>query len=239
MSKTKQRLRSIYHALRNGAQPQMRDLVDRAGASRAAIFNEFYKENLWEGSVSRSGPGSTLEQTEAVRKELPLLLQEFGIRSMLDAPCGDFYWMNATQIEIDSYVGGDIVKQLIEANQQQFENAKRRFVCLDITRDRFDKVDLVLCRDCLVHFSYHDIQRVIRNFKNSDSSYLLTTTFTRLEANSDIPTGQWRPVNLQRPPFNFPAPLRVINERCTENDGQYADKSLGLWDLRNLPDFEY
>jgi hypothetical protein len=40
---------------------------------------------------------------------------------------------------------------------------------------------------------------------------------------------------LTLPPFNFPQPIEVITEGCTENDGRYADKSLMLWNISDLP----
>jgi hypothetical protein len=42
-------------------------------------------------------------------------------------------------------------------------------------------------------------------------------------------------LNLQYAPFLFPAPLAVINESCTEAGGDYADKSLALWRVEDLP----
>lgn len=105
---------------------------------------------------------------------------------------------------------------------------------LDLTRDRLPTVDLVLCRDCLVHLSFAQAQQALANIAASGARYLLTTTFTGRSENADIPTGKWRALNLQRPPFNLPQPLELINERCTEKDGRYADKSLGLWPVADL-----
>jgi hypothetical protein len=95
---------------------------------------------------------------------------------------------------------------------------------------------MIFSRDMTVHLSNRDALAAFRNFKRSKSEYLLTTTFTATETNEDILTGEWRPMNLQRPPFNFPDPLRLINEHCTEDGGKYTDKSLGLWRLKDLPD---
>lgn len=64
--------------------------------------------------------------------------------------------------------------------------------------------------------------------RTPSSRYLLTTTYTERQINVESATGGWRPLDLQLPPFNFPAPLAVINENCTEGDGQYADKSFGV-----------
>ena len=102
---------------------------------------------------------------------------------------------------------------------------------MDITKVRLPTGDLILCRDCLVHFSLSDIHSALNNFKASQSRYLLTTTFTNLTFNQEIRTGSWRPLNLEIEPFNFPKPILVINENCTEGEMNYTDKSLALWDL--------
>jgi hypothetical protein len=52
--------------------------------------------------------------------------------------------------------------------------------------------------------------------------------------NQDIEDGDWRLLNLERAPFNFPKPLAVYNEGCDEQGSAYADKSLGLWRVENL-----
>jgi hypothetical protein len=62
----------------------------------------------------------------------------------------------------------------------------------------------------------------------------MTTTFTECEENVDIVTGDWRIINLQIPPFSLPEPVLILNEECTEGDGTYADKSLGLWKISDL-----
>ena len=63
----------------------------------------------------------------------------------------------------------------------------------------------------------------------------MSTSFVNLERNIDIYTGDWRPINLEKEPFNFPKPLITINEKCQEMDGIYADKSLCLWKINKLP----
>jgi hypothetical protein len=96
--------------------------------------------------------------------------------------------------------------------------------------------DLVLIRDCLVHLSFVDIARAIGNLRRSNITWLLTTTFPEQEANEDIHTGDWRPLNLGRGPFHWPTPVELLNERCSEGEGQFADKSLGLWRINEISD---
>jgi hypothetical protein len=85
-----------------------------------------------------------------------------------------------------------------------------------------------------VHFSLTDIWRALRNFKRSRSRYLLTTTFVEHDDNPEIATGEWRPLNLERPPFSFPPPLAVVDERCLHSGGVMRDKRFALWELANL-----
>ena len=97
---------------------------------------------------------------------------------------------------------------------------------------------LVFCRDCLVHFSYQDVRKALKNLIRSESKYLLTTSFPGRK-NYDIVTGNWRALDLEAPPFDFPKPLLIINEGCTERNGRYADKSMVLWDLSQLSRIEF
>ncbi len=197
------------------------------------MFTDIYRNSSFGGKDSRSGAGSDLIQTAEVRRRLPALLQQIGIQTMLDIPCGDFHWMKAVELDV-RYTGADVVAEMIQRNQQQYGNESHRFVTLDLVRDELAKVDLVFCRDVLVHFSFEDVFAALRNIKRSGSEYLLTTTFTARDGNIDIRTGQWRPLNLERPPFGFPPPILIINEKCTEGDGSWGDKSLGLWKVRDL-----
>jgi hypothetical protein len=201
--------------------------------SNRDIFRDIYQSNLWGNKDSRSGAGSDLTQTVEVRRLLPLLIDDLGVKTMLDIPCGDWHWMKDTRFPVD-YTGADIVPELVERNQQLYGNETCRFLALDLIKDDLPKVDLVLSRDVLVHLSFNDILAALHNLKRSGSEYFLTTTFTDRAINPDIPTGQWRPLNLQKPPFNFPQPLRLINEKCTEGDGSWGDKSLGLWKLADI-----
>lgn len=204
------------------------------GKSAREIFRKIYQDNYWGNADSRSGAGSDLRQTSEVRRILPELIDEFGIQTMLDIPCGDWHWMKALSLNTN-YVGADIVPELVQRNQSLYGNEQHRFITLDLTSNELPCVDLVFSRDVLVHLSIEDVFAALDNIRRSGSEYLLTTTFTERSTNINIPTGHWRPLNLQKPPFNFPAPVRLINERCTEGDGSWGDKSLGLWRVRDIP----
>ena len=162
------------------------------------------------------------------------LLIELGTRSLLDAGCGDFNWMKEVQLPIERYFGVDVVPELIAKNQTNYKAPGRLFIHRDIARDDLPRSDLILCRDCLVHFSYEDALAALQNFKRSKAPYLLTTTFVNFPENADIQTGGWRQLNLERAPFNFPSPQRMIDEKCWHTGGIYSDKRLALWRLEQI-----
>jgi len=200
-----------------------------AGLDLGARFTRLYETNLWDGAESRSGVGSSLAATERIRRELPPLLHRLGVRRLLDVPCGDFHWMRHVELGDVEYVGGDIVAELVAENERRWGAPGRRFVQVDLTAGPLPPADAVLSRDCLVHLSYDHVRRALATVKASGARWLITTTFLDLAANRDVADGDWRPLNLQRPPFSLPAPAAVIVEGCTEEDGAYADKALGVW----------
>jgi len=233
---------ALGSALRKICPPSLRP---KAGALRARlfppdrsqVFSSIYRNATWGSDLETvSGPGSTLEETAVVRQELPGLLRRFGARSLLDAPCGDLYWMKECDLGDVDYIGMDVVPAMIDAISQQLAAPRRRFLVGDIVKDDLPKADVILCRDCLVHLPTPDVIAALRNFKRSGSTYLLTTTFTDRTDNDDLPAaGGWRPLNLVHRPFLLPDPVLVLNEHSRYADGAYPDKSLGLWDLSSLP----
>lgn len=199
-------------------------------------FRHVYKTNAWGGQESVSGEGSSLEQTVVLRKTLPSLLRSIQATTMLDAPCGDYFWMKGVSLDLESYIGVDIVKEIIDQNRRRYGGRGKQFFGKDITKDRLPRVDCILCRDCLDHMSFEHVFRALENFRQSGAKYLLATTYTERTHNDDIVTGAaWRPTNLQQPPFSFPPPIQLINEECTEDGGKWSDKSMGLWRIDDLP----
>jgi hypothetical protein len=207
-----------------------------AGLDLAARFERIERTNLWGAASSVSGLGSEDPATAAIRDALPALLHRLGARSLLDAPCGDAGWIGRVTLDLD-YTGIDIVPSLIAANNERAARGELagRFLVADITRDALPPADIILCRDCLVHLGFDNIARAIKNFRASGARFLLVTTFLEWDGNRDCDDGDWRALNMEKAPFNWPEPRELINERCEEGAGGWRDKSLGLWRLDELP----
>lgn len=196
-----------------------------------AIFTRIYQENLWGDSESRSGSGSNDLQTERIRAELPNMIGKFGITSLLDIPCGDFHWMKLVDLNGVDYCGADIVPDVAASNNVKYASQNRRFMTINLIDDPLPQVDLILVRDCMVHLSFAQIHQALSNIADSNSRYLLMTTFTGDRMNRDISTGDWRPLNFCREPFLLPPPIALIQEQSSEFGGKFSDKSLGLWSI--------
>lgn len=200
----------------------------------ADVFTEIHDRNTWGSDESSSGPGSTLEQTAALRAALPALLERHGVKTLLDLPCGDFHWLREVQLPVDAYVGADIVEALVEANQARYGGPGRTFLRLNLLEDELPPADAILCRDCLVHLSYRDIRRALANIVRSGAALLLTTTFPGYAPNADIITGRWRPLDLEAAPFDLPPPVQLIDEANTEEGGIFNRKRLGVWRIEDI-----
>jgi SAM-dependent methyltransferase len=236
-----------------GLTSRLRRFIRRHAPSRRSAFTAIYHLDDWNAKdtaepgatpdSSVSGPGSTLDATFALRKALPTLIADLNIRTILDAPCGDCRWIRAADLAGAHYTGADIVEPLIEANRNRLSPpdftgvSALDFTCCDLVGDPLPKVDLIICRDCLVHLKNEDVLRALENFRASASIWLLSTTFPDATENPNLKrTGAWRPINLQLPPFNLPAPDRVIKEHRENGEPESRkpienSKSMGLWRL--------
>lgn len=210
--------------------------------SRKEIFENVYLTNAWGSSESASGTGSELSKTRNLIAYIDTLIDRYRIKNIFDVPCGDFNWMKNVDLAKVQYTGGDIVEKMIVENNKNYEKDNISFVQFDLITDKICKTyDLIITRDCFVHLSFDDIKRSLHNIVNSDSKYLLLTSFIKTKHNTDIKTGvEWRPINMGIAPFNFPDPI----EQFTETDAEVSwesNKIIALYlisDLRSLPSLE-
>lgn len=170
------------------------------------VFSRIFKDRYWGDEESVSGIGSRMIQTEHIRRELPRIINQYDIQRLFDAPCGDLNWMKFVlrQVKVD-YEGGDIVPEVVELARRNSPDPTYRFRVFDITSDPFPPADLWVCRDVLFHLSFANIWKALRNFSRSDVGMMLVTTHTDERViNRDIWTGDFRLLDLFKPPFSLP-----------------------------------
>lgn len=183
----------------------MRDIeyIQTQASAWTSIREQF---EPWSQTVN--GPGSTLAATEAIRAGLPLLLKEFDIATMLDAPCGDLNWMGLIDLSEVEYLGWDVEETIIERNRVRYPMLN--FECVNLLLPhKVPQADLIVCRDFLIHLPTVDGCAVLQAFRDSRSRYLLTTTTPQVDNLVGLPPeghderpGYWyRPVDMDAQPY--------------------------------------
>jgi hypothetical protein len=194
--------------------------------SRKEAFQRIYNENRWQSPESRSGHGSVVSYTKRLIPRLEKLLLDLEVKTFLDAPCGDFNWIRHMRLpEGARYLGGDIVPELIKELQAKHGGPKYEFSVMDIVEGPLPAADFWLCRAALFHLPNRDILTTLELFAASQIRYLLTTTSNFPRENRDIEPGGFRFLNLRRPPFNLPRPLRSVTDFVAPEAPSYLD----LW----------
>jgi hypothetical protein len=220
--------------------------IGQSDLSGPAKFEAIYTEQLWlkavpksineDGSVS--GHGSTEQSTRVFREGLERFLLDVEARTLLDAPCGDFNWMKLVKMPtVREYIGGEVVRGLVDELTAKYrvlpageQSPNRRFLLLDIRQDPLPNANVWLCKDCLQHLSIADIHSVLRNARMSSIDYYLFSNHTGVASNTDIKTGQFRPVDLTLEPFNLPQPFAQLRDMPIDAEARY----IGIWRKEDL-----
>eukprot|EP00040_Diaphanoeca_grandis_P043667 m.268733 g.268733 ORF g.268733 m.268733 type:complete len:319 (-) comp80139_c0_seq1:380-1336(-) len=170
---------------------------------------------------SSSGDGSDIGiRTQGSLEMISKAINDNGIQSMLDIPCGDVNWQFESW-EIDSlpvYVGGDVALVVVALNSKRFaHHTNKRFVTWDLTTcdfpmfknistQEFQPFDLIHIRDVIQHLPLQKGADIIKRVKAAGAKYLATTTYTN-GRNGNVKTGSFYKNDLSAPPFSMNAPL--------------------------------
>jgi hypothetical protein len=226
----------LYSSIRDNTPREFRSMinermtVDSLGADDPKlVFTNIFRKNWWNNGESRSGWGAELGRTVAIRAALSDFVKRHSVRSLLDAPCGDFHWMRHTAWPDGfRYVGGDIVGDLIAENRRKHQGVE--FIELDVLRDPLPAVESWLARDLMIHFPDEAVFAAIDQFRHSGIRYLLATTYPNAPRNTNIRFGQVRHLNLCAPPFSLPPPLEILRE----DDDPQTGRVVGVWRRSDL-----
>jgi len=212
---------------------------------RLKVQNAF-EERDWSanGKWPVSGKGSTLENTERLRNALPGLFKKYKVKTFVDAPCGDWHWMQHVNLKGIKYIGADVSSLRIEENIEKYSDKGREFLHLDITSDPLPDGDIFLCRDCLFHLKTWLRWEFFRNFSNSNNRYLLTTVVQTPRNRNLRVNAKFAAFNPMVEPFNFPKPRVFIPESSddltlemmTEETDGFRHRASCLWSRKQVSD---
>lgn len=180
--------------------------------SRAEVFSKIYSEGMWGVG---SGSGSQDEFALPYADFVIAFARQQGIRSIVDIGCGDLRVGKKLIAAGFTYIGVDIVSDLIESHKRDFARPGVTFVCMDATEAVPPGADLCLIRQVLQHLSNSEIAQLLSNCKQY--RWILVTEHLPIEEaavpNLDKPHGPGirlsrtprSGVFLEHPPFSLPA----------------------------------
>lgn len=179
------------------------------------IFDNIYTTtHEWGGEDNLSGAGSTLENTVLYRQFVDDFISSNKIKSILDLGCGDFEVMRTLKnIGNVKYIGIDASKYIINKNKRLYGDFNKIFVHGTIADMNLPNYDLVIIKDVLQHLSNENIIKILDRMKTY--KYIIIVNDIDNHTNEDIEDGGFRPLDLEKPPFNIKFSYKFI----------YQDKS--------------
>jgi hypothetical protein len=151
--------KASWHLVR---RPKLRlDAFRNRYRDSRAVFSDVYRNGSWgsDGPFC-SGPGSRDPQIISGYVAAIATLCQKPVR-IVDLGCGDFAVGEKLLPLCQTYVGVDIVPELISHLRQSVTDARAQFECLDIVDAELPDGDLCLVRQVLQHLSNRQILRIL------------------------------------------------------------------------------
>jgi hypothetical protein len=113
------------------------------------------------------------------------------------------------------YIGYDAYKKLIEFNSNQNTNEKYTFIHLDFCNDK-EKIlngDVCILKDVIQHWPLSNIYSFLDYIvENKKFKYILICNCcNQLQNDTDIPSGQWRPLSCEYFPLKKYNAIKLYN----------------------------
>lgn len=167
-------------------------------------FQKYYdgSDSQWGNS---SGPGSDSFYTTDYRSLLSKFIRLNNISSVVDIGCGDWQFSRFIDFAQASYVGFDVVDDVVNKNHARYSANNVSFKVIPPSLEDVPSADLLIMKDVLQHLSDKSIcsfrDLVFPKFRHC----LLTNSFRKIDTaqNTDIVEGGFRCLDLTNPPYNL------------------------------------
>lgn len=194
-------------------------------ADPSKVFSDIYREDRWKGG---SGPGSKQEFTGPYIRYIQRFIRERGIRSVVDFGCGDWQFSREIDWSGVQYRGIDAVPDMIARNREKFQAPHITFEQGNETLLKHCRADLLLIKDVLQHWPNGRIRKFLGLLRNFRYALITNCAFEHPELNQEIKIGDFRPLDLRKPPFSIQA-AEVLRFRTPEHPEGFLNKLVLLW----------
>lgn len=167
----------------------------------ARRFGKIYRDHAW-GQLS--GPGSIPSATSEYRDLLERFIRDHDIERVVDLGCGDCSFMHKVDWGPVTYLGVDVVSNLVDDNRSR-NTPRIEFAELDITTASLPPADLAIVKDVLQHWSNDIVIAFLERLKAYRWVIVTNCSYAAPNSNRDIPVGGFRPIDIRAPPFSIDA----------------------------------
>ncbi len=177
------------------------------------VFTDIYATNEWEDG---SGLGSNPVHARPYMVLLQDLLFDPRITTIVDIGCGDWQIMrNMTLPQGKSYVGYDVVENLIETNKQAYTRDNVHFEHTLGLQDLAQKNvsgDLLIMKDVMQHWPIEEIQYFIKNILPRFKYAIITNQYepNKRGHNKDKQMGPVHSIGLLESPFKLRYAIQLM-----------------------------
>lgn len=183
------------------------------------IFDRIYEQDSW---TLGSGPGSLAIANRELTRLFESFIRENDVKSIVDFGCGDWQYMSSVDLHGSDYIGYDVVDAVLLQNKQKYSRSNIRFEHSPSDPEDLPPADLLLIKDVLIHLPNAFISQLMACAMRKYKFILAINNRTgnASEYNVDIQPGEFRPIDLARPPFSIPCAtilhfgrLRILDPR--------------------------
>lgn len=182
--------------------------IKAASINHEEVFTTIYNAAHWgknDQGEGYSGWGSELKYCKSYIEFLEKFVQRYGVKTIIDAGCGDWEFSRYVNWQGATYVGYDVVSHIINKNIALFAKDTISFVHANFLTEDLPPADLLLCKHVLQHLPNKDIMSFLKQLPKF--KYCLMTNqvnpATLSSDNADIAVGDTHDIDLSKPPFNL------------------------------------
>lgn len=174
----------------------------------SSAFRTIYENNEWSNG---SGPGSFASLNNDLFGYMSGVLEREGVRSIADVGCGDFQLFRDFDFASRSYLGLDVVEDLVAKNAKTYGKEGVLFQAMPESLANLPVADLYILKDVLIHLSNVESARLLVHIL-SKCRYAIIVNNTAVlpsDYNREVAIGGFRPVDVSLAPFNLPVLEKV------------------------------
>ena len=206
-------------------------------------FDEIYRKGYWKQGEALSGVGSEGRWADDYCDIIAGLVRTHGLKSAVDAGCGDFSVGSRIAPLFGTYAALDVSAFIIDQNRRTFGHLTNvRFETRNLIEDDIPRADLVMVRQVLQHLTNAQILAVLETIDRSGAPMVLVAEEHPARdfiANRDL-TGHsvltrgdaGSGVDIRQPPFNRPATVIARLKQRPDPSATEPVLTLSLLDRR-------